>query len=270
MGNTIDVPASTGSPFGENTLYEMRKQFVQMTTRYDLIVNGDLALNKNAGANRFINMGQRWLDVHARHTKSLEHVFGKLEADEFLLTLDNIINVEKVSVVDENEGARVTFDNEDIYSPADFREEYPELLSTWTTGVPVALAIGIAGVSGPVLTTTAACFATNGYADYDEVVFGNSYQKTALLFYPKADVDYTVDVIARTYSRKLFYDYDYSFWSTAWPEMLCLAAAMCCEKFMKNSTGVRDFQAALEPYLNQLDNTLVEQEMFGKASRMEA
>lgn len=270
MGNTIDVTPLSGSPFGENSLFELRKQFVQMTGRYDLIVNGDLALNKNAGANRFLNMGQRWLDIHARHTKSLEHVYGLLEADEFLLTLDNIMNVEKVFVVDEDEGARFTFDNEDIYTPADFRLAYPELISTWTTGTPEALAIGIAGVSGPVLTTTAACFSTEGLADYDELVFGNSYQKTALLFYPKADADYTVDVIARTYSRKLFYDYDYSFWTTAWPEVLCLASAMCAEKFMKNTTGVRDYMAALEPYLNQLDNTLVEQEMFGKESRMEA
>jgi hypothetical protein len=193
-----------------------------------------------------------------------------LAEGEFQVVLDNIISVEKVSVVDEVEGARLEFDNESIYTATDFRKQYPDLISAWTSGAPEALAIGIAGIAGPIKTTTADEFDTLGILDYDEAVFGNSYQKTVLLFYPLADADYTVDVVARTYSRKLFYDYDYSFWSVAWPEALVIASALCLEMFMKNSTGMRDWAAALDPYLNQLDNTLVEQEMLGHESKMEA
>ena len=90
-------------------------------------------------------------------------------------------------------------------------------------------------------------------------MFGSSYGYNGILFRPVADTTYTISVLANWFSV-LENDSDKCFWSEVYPSVLIQATLLAIEVFYRNSTGVKDMVAAIEPMLRGIEMDLAREE----------
>ena len=95
--------------------------------------------------------------------------------------------------------------------------------------------------------------------DYYTTMFGQSYGYNGILFRPVADSTYTLSVLANWFSV-MEDDSDVCYWSEVYPNVLIQATLMAIEVYYRNSAGVKDMMAAIEPYLRGIEIDLAREE----------
>lgn len=75
------------------SLATVREQFIKTTGRYDLVANGDLSANVDAGANAFINRGMRWLDSKVERKNKYSRFIKKLAIGDNFIRVPRLISV---------------------------------------------------------------------------------------------------------------------------------------------------------------------------------
>jgi len=235
------------SDFVEGTLGYVRAQFVRASLRYDLVVDGDLVANVDNGANYFINEGQRWLDGKCYHVLPHSRYIGVLASGEYSLEVENLLYVDNLWI---KQGTSMQNIVDSYRTLKDFRA-VAGILSGWDSGIPAYWTWNTVGLSPEQLDEDADSLEAAGAIDYADVHFGNHFAKDGLLFYPKADGTYTVDVEGIFASPKLVEDTDYSYWTVRETDLLVLAALYVYEGRM-GSRARQDAQyaAAMERISN--------------------
>ncbi len=250
------------------TLDEIRLLFIPACQRYDLVENGDLSSNVDNGANAFINGGQRFLDLTITHSKSLKRVFKALASGEYQVKIESLISLETIWVVNAaNDRVDITGN---WFSPAQFRREFGDLISTWVSGTPQYWSLSPIGLSPEQITATSDTFDSAGIIDYEDIQFGDGaqYEKDGILIYPPADGTYTIDIWGKFYSQTLSADADDSYWSVNHPDLLVMAACYALERTLKSREGMRDWLEAMKPLANAIDAQMVERDINHLNMRM--
>lgn len=242
-------------------LYEIRKKFIELTGRYDLVTSGFPVVGfeswANNGADYFINSGQRMLDRMVIGSDQESHIFERVSSGEYYLLTNNAITIEKVFLSDSSgrtELGHVDYDK--------FKRDY-----------------GQAGVTPgrPYLYTVARIWSPQNddmgdladLIEYSTNVLNPSQQ--GVLFYPPTDKDYVIEILGNFVTPDLIdpiiggvfdpsSEVDKSYWSVNHPNLLIMCAAYQLEVSYRNTEGARDWLGAIQLEVDLIDKAKAQQE----------
>ena len=258
------IPQTSDFP---TTLRHCRDMLIEATGREDLIT----AAGADAGANKFINMGIRFLADRQPGRKGYNSRVRDLN-----------VGTTRFSVFDAQAINRVWMSDSDgmwellQLSYNDFRNEYPELMKDVDTTQTPPIESTAAGSGTP----NHWCIAASGpapvdnwddsttWADNDDITYdyyditpGDHYNTTIILFAPIPDQAYTIRVYGNFYPATLTQDGDQNYWTMMHPELVVQAAAYQMEVFFRNTAGQRDWLFAINQALIGLHRSETREEM---------
>ena len=221
------------------SLLEIRQKFIESSGRSDLVV--DTLSYADAGANWFIQAGQRYLDHMLETGNARARYFGKLEATRNTMKIPRARVIE--SVVRSYPLPRLEL----------YLSDRPDLFVSDIASAPVSYSrLVLRPVVGSNYSQTPGNAATISFED-------TSYQ--GILFNAPSDMDYGIEISGLFYSPALMLDTDKSFWSEEYPEILVAAAFLSMERFYRNFEGLKECRASVEDMVQQLDFDYVAQEI---------
>lgn len=260
------------------SLQMVREMFITATGREDLREPFASGIHASARADFFINAGQRYLDRVVDTVKSRTSWRVRLSAGAFCTLVPQCIALFECSIITEGSKRvklqQVTVDELlDIYSgtieAADSELAPPVKFTTTNSGIvnPDSLVNGHWAVydaaaapgQNPILGQP-----SQPYVDgLNGAILGDHYEFHGVVFMPPLAEASTVEVHGRFFSPWLEADGAKSYWTEVAPNVLVMAAARQLEVTMRNSEGVRDWDAALASELQALAFSDVEQLTYG-------
>ena len=222
-------------------LLEIRKQFVEQSGRYDLVV--DLINYVDDGADYYINAGVRELDVEIFQVVESRAVhYGVLEPSATFGPLPRCRTIEAVWIINADSSRRQL-----KYL------SFPELrnLGRLDEGTPVYYA--------PVNTRQVPDLSTLTSADQTYIeglvtTFVSDYRGVAIA--PPNESKMVIEVHGLFYSTKLVADDDENYWTSAYPDILVKAAMRELERSYRNRQGAEDLSGAIAEQLSKIDMDL--------------
>jgi hypothetical protein len=223
-------------------LSELRTQFIEMCGRDDL-VNSDGSDN---GADFYINEGQRFLDRRIDFGKSTGVVFKNLSINSWYIYLEDCRAVTDVWVQDTEE--RWLLEKKDLKW---LYEEYPDTIAETDSGDPAYWAIAnVRGLDLRAATTLGTFFSFVMSQRSSEGV-------TGIVIMPPTDTALVVEVWGKFYSPRLLQDADSTWWSREQEFLLLNSALYHLEIAYRNTEGARDWLAAMDLALIDVDKDSV-------------
>lgn len=264
MSPVTGTPIPSGASSG--TLAEARKRFILQSKRYDLIDSGDLSTNVDNGANYYINRGQWLLDLmSSRFNEDRRHQVS-VAADTWFLEVPYLISVSELFVINSEGRTRITKGKMPL---GDFRQVHYKPVAEWDSGTPKYWSANTIQLSPSLLSATSGTFSTDGVLEYDDVQFTEDYTKSGLMWYPKTDVQLTIELYGRFLSPELANSDDVSYWTRMWPDLLSNAACLVLEAELRSRENVTFLMELISQQLNQLDDMKIENELTGLTFIME-
>lgn len=225
-------------------LTTMRESFRTETGRLDLA---------DTGVDRFLNAGQRLLDARVNHDSGEARNFQMVKRGGFGVTFSSTCRVIHKVFVADLEGGRNLLKKGD---QDELRSQFVQLFSQLGKGRPTFYIPATLRVS-PDQATTGDLQAFTGYMD---VLLGSSAKFNGVIFYPPADKQYMVEVWGSFYSPDLGDSCTSTWWLENHANLLLMAAQRALEVSYRNSEGVKDWDAAMQPYLAAIEADQAEQE----------
>jgi hypothetical protein len=237
------------------TLLEMRTKLVQLSGRYDLVINTDDY--EDNGANFHINAGLRWLDRKMDHKPMVTRNFSVVAASALSATFEWCRSILQVWVIDPVEGTRTRLEKKDLTW---LREEFPGPHSELEAGAPIYYVPFYTKMYplNPGSTT---------WAKYSD--FNSELDETALdtdvydgvLFMPPALNEMTLEIIGHFYTKQMTLDTDSNYWSVRHPEILLMSALRSIEVFNRNTEGRKDWELAIAESLMDEDKDAADEDV---------
>jgi hypothetical protein len=227
-------------------LIDIRKQFIEFSGRYDLVL--DTTDFDNNGADTFITAGQRWLD------RTYE-VLGSVERFDTLLDIGNwYALITDARVIESVWVSLVTGERYPLcyLSMSDFRASFSK--------DPIEITNGRISYYTPVFFYKV----PDSYDVLIDAIGNNEYVVSTpmgyngLLCMPPTDQQINLEVHGKFYQPKLVNNNDANLWSEAYPTALVLAACRQVEISYRNQTGVKDYEAGIEGELRGAEFDLVD------------
>jgi len=241
---------------------QVKKDLVHITGRYDLVadVGGADYSDPTYGltAKYLLNAGQRLLDKLTDTPKTQAWYFCVPSAGDVRVDIQYCRAIHSVWVYDndDNERARVN-----RCSLPWLLEQYPGDPDDNDQGAPEYYAINVLGLSPEQASETSADFDTAGIEDYHEVYFESHWAHTGIVWRPASDGNYTLRILGHFRSPTLSADTDLSWWTVYEPEALVAAAQYVLEGAYRNTQGMKDFAAYMEPFIKGVDDDLATEDM---------
>ena len=212
------------------TLLEVRKMFVRLSGRYDLVK--DTESYEDNGADFMLNAGIRMLDSMFTHSKSYGVIRVPLKPDKAVYETNNVLSVEGVQVSSDSGRVSLTHVTEqDIEERGDIGSGSPKYYCMHT------------GMRNPAL------------GNLKDEFTGESFK-----ILPKPSSALTAYVYGRL-TIPLENDGDINFWSVSYPETLITAGMFFIERFHRNSQGMADHMQAIRQDLHELDANAIESQL---------
>lgn len=233
------------------TLLAVRTDFIRdYTGRYDLVVN-DSAF-ADAGADKYIRAGQRWLDRTFDIAKVESAYRVTLAINTWYAVIPNCRTVHSVWISNsDRERWKLTY--RDFLQ---FRSEMPKDPTLVDNGTPLIYTVGnLRSVPEVANTITLEQFATTVYS-----TSGTHYANLGVFWLPLTSAAITLEVQGSFYQPTLSSDADVNFWTESEPDVLCMAAARAVEITLRNHQGVLDWTLAIQQQLLGLEFDLADQE----------
>lgn len=233
-------------------LIEIRQQVVKLSGRFDLATTTVLLNDTDNGADFFINSGLRMLDKMFNMTKSRSSVFNEVAAAAWYLTFQNCSYIEEVWCNDTEGRWQLR-----KYPYQTIKENYSELVSASDGGKPLFYS--------PIWLRSSDItdYASLGtFFNYVTATDDGTYN--AIVFAPKTDVAYNLEVIGKFMSVEFSDNDDENYWSVVLPDMLIMAALYKIEVFNRNSEGARDWMSSIKLEGVALEHELVMEESNGQ------
>ena len=238
-------------------LRELRTQFVKRNGRYDLVV--DATSWADNGANFYINSGQRYIDRMDTVKKSQGRNFMPVAAGDYYVTFPFCRAVQEVWAM--------SIDSQKQLQKVDY-EKLRGCYTNRSRAIGQPLYYFPAGVRLVPESDRMTISELNSMIDWTSVIIDPSYNYNAVMLYPAANRDYTIEVVGLFYSPELVNDNDNSFWSSVHPEILLMAANRQLEIDYRNTQGVKDWENAIQSEIVGLGKDLVE-EHVAEVNQME-
>jgi hypothetical protein len=229
-------------------LFELRKNFVETSGRYDLIK--DTTTYEDDGANYYISIAQKYLDRRSIVENNTTQIIRHIKQGDFYVLFKNNISLLDVRFFD--------IDNTNIELERVGLKRYYSLFGNQEN------------LEGDVfyytllnLTTSPDQKNTNfldldGFNSLFDVTLNINYDQTGLAFLPIAAQEYTLKIAGKFLSTELINDSDVSFWSVNYPEILIRAALLQLEINNRNTEGAKDWVRAIDDNLNDIEKDIVD------------
>lgn len=246
-------------------LMAMRKLLVQISGAADLVL--DVKTYADNGANHVLNTAQNLLDSWVPHTKSNRRHIIPIASGDFSFELRELRHIDAIFVVDSADG-RTNMTPHGL-TLREFLRDNPKLISEWNTGVPHQWAVNNIGLSPDLQTRTLANFTADSLDGAEGIKFGSNFSLYGIIFAPKANEAYTIDILGEFGSKVLIDDNHTSFWTEEEPELLALTGAYVVDGRMRNRSAQADWLARIEIDLDRLttDKILLEMSVQGTTLR---
>jgi hypothetical protein len=262
------------------SLLDIRKEFVKVSGRYDLVVdafNDDWTDN---GANFYINAGQLYLDQRIEVKQSEAVFYKKLQADivgcsipdcraireVWIQNLESVVSVDWTDpqFVDTSGKSRLPLKK---VSKEWMRDKYRGMFNNITSGPPKYYCLTTLRVYPDNFTINQ----LESYAGFMDALAFNSMQNpiyNAILMLPPLDHEYVAEVVGLFYSPQFTEDTQETIWSYRYPTVLVWAALRELEITYRNTEGAKDWETAISARLLDIDKDTVEEVIAG-VSQME-
>lgn len=263
------------------SLLEIRKEFIRVSGRYDLVVNAYADNWTDNGANFYINAGQMYLDQRIEVKQSEGVFYKKLQTGIVGCSIPDCRAIREVWTQNLTSQVSVDWtnpDNEAVsgharlplkkVTKAWIRDKYKSMFRDIQAGPPQYYYL-------PTLRVYPDSFTINqleSYAGWMDALFMNSMQNpvyNAIVFLPPLDHEYVLEVVGLFYSPKFVNDGDETIWSYRYPTVLVWAALRELEVTYRNTEGAKDWEAAINSRLMDIDKDTVE-EMIAGVNYMES
>lgn len=229
-------------------LIDIRTRLKKATGRYEL---------DDSELNDYINAGQRQLDLRQPTFKSRARYQRDIQIGESDVNFEGCIAIEEVWITNadgDTQLRKLTYE--------EIKQEYPKVVTSITTGTPHDWAPYPEGLSAQQQSLTSGDFTSTFTFNSEDIEFGILHLFTrSIVFRPPTDKLYTITIIGQFYSKTLLLDGDASYWTQMHPYLLVASAAWEMEAMYRNTAGQQDWENAMAPQLNRIDQMLVREEI---------
>lgn len=235
-------------------LLQLRKKFVQLSGRYDLI--SGVSGYTDSGANFFIQAGQRFLE-RMRHMKDAKAKYFKdVSAGAYYAAVQNMRVLHDVWASEYNGSGRTQLE----YITAEtMRAMYTKSASSIDQGTPLYYSEVNLRTSPTTSATSAIVLDKIGGVEVRaSSALGLQYSYRGVMWYPPTDASFTIEINGIFRNPKLSADTDVNYWSEEVPETLLKASLYEMEVFYRNTEGANDWYRALTFDVDELDKDEVE------------
>lgn len=240
------------------TLYEIREKFIQLSGRYDLVV--DAVDYEDQGADYFIKNGQRWLDSTYHLGRSDGSHFFSLAVGDWYAIIPYCRVIRYVYAGNT--------DNErfELYrrTVPQLRELFSESLASEDSGTPIYYA----QATFRAVPETADTIVVDSLSTTAVTVSSDLFTNNGILIAPKTDAALRIEVNGIFGQPYLVLDDDENYWSSEQDYALVMAAMRALEISYRNTAGVNDWEGAIAKELMGAEFDLADVEASGKM-RME-
>jgi len=251
-------------------LKEVRSLFREGSGRYDLVSSADA----NLGADKYINMGLRYLDGRQKHQQTKAAHVRQIQPNQYWLDFDWGISVLEVWLTKTN-GDRIRLEKRSepwirgqykMYSSFDADLTAPGNIegNSTDTGVPSYWAPRTMRLSpeDSVKYGNSDGDTQSNFGDFDGLRFGDVSLASGILLAPLAKDSYAIRIVGEFRHAPLVNDEDENFWTEQHPEILALASLYKLEALAhRNSQGQTDYLNAINEQLLGIEFDTVRQEI---------
>lgn len=225
-------------------LLEIRKKFIELSGRYDLVA--DTTTFADNGADFFINAGQMFLDRMLDTDGAVGRAIKVLKTGKFVLDLFYCRAVLEV-VISETDGS----------SPVKATKNIDLLTKDYTTLTPTRPCqyYPVTKRVSPEVYPANVTSILRGASAVEEC------ELRGVLFDVPADKDYSIDVYGLFYSNPLLEDQATSYWSLRHADILLTASLYKLETFYRNKQGAADWYQSLLLDVQGIDMDAVAEEI---------
>lgn len=240
-------------------LLAIRTEFVQVSGRYDLVVNSTAWAD--AGANKYIQRGQRMLDRKVAGGFARGKYLKDLTVGDYKVSLIRCRSIEEVWVADGTSRTRLKEvkpeDLRGINGP--FRDEwFTEPFTSMTGGRPLyyyPATLRRVPENGSVLSDSATL------TSYLDTVAAYDGSFTGLIMLPPADIAYVIEVVGLFYTPTLSLDADENFWTVNYPNLLVTAALRQLDVMYNGAKNVKALDEVINEELIEIEMDTIAQEI---------
>lgn len=241
-------------------LLELRTKLINLSGRFDLVIDAPNNDYSDNGADVFINEGQKFLDRLATNKKSFGSHFRFLEIGQFAISFSQCRAIKEVWIGSTTERWQI------------YKKDLSDLISEYLTDLPSSRSTGSIEYYSPGITRIVPQDIQNAsfesYIGWVDVPIGPAYEYNTVIFNVPTDEKVMVEIKGLFYSNELIEDTDQSHWSVNNPLLLIMSAQRQMEIFNRNTQGVNDWTNAIQTEITQLNLDLVE-EVIAEVNQME-
>lgn len=231
-------------------LLEIRKQFVKISGRYDLV---DDAVNwSDNGADFYITAGQKFLDRLITVPENTATIFLPLASGEYSLTFQyGCRSVQEIYVNRTDERLRL-----EKISLTDLKDTYYKTLANTDSGAPLYYALANLRALETSDKDDLGTFVNNVHTESDEL-----YDYRGLIIVPPVDEDYTVEIKGLFLQNELSDNSDENWWTTSAPDLLLKGALYQLESFSRGTENAKNWLSAIQTDVMNLEKDAIEEEI---------
>jgi len=231
-------------------LLNIRKQFVKLTGRYDLVVDTtDWADN---GADFFIQSGQNMIEkLVGDLPESSGRIWRTIHASEYSISFEKRCRMVSQIWTSNSEGRteliKISWDElKDIYSAP---------LNEITSGRPAYYC--------PAKLREIDATDKNASGVFVNFSMASSYAFRGIVVSPPADSDYDIEILGKFLQEALTSDDQENFWTLIYPEVLIQAAIYRNELSYRGRDAVNKLLESILFDLREIDKDIVEETVYG-------
>lgn len=241
-------------------LLQIRTKLMELSGRFELVVDAPNNDYTDNGADFFIYEGQKFLDRLDETQKSWASCFRFIEIGKFSTSVPYCRAIKEVWAM--SSSARWQLEKKDLQ----------DLIAGYLTGLPSSRDQGTPLYYSPGITrhipedVTMDSF--ESFIGWIDVPIGNAHEYNTIILNVPAEERLALDIKGLFYTNELTADADENYWSVNHPSLLLMAAQRTMEVFNRNTQGVNDWSNAIATEIKQLGMDLVE-ELITEVSQME-
>ena len=240
---------------------DVRKKFAELSGRWDLLT----ATYEDAGADIFLNAGQKYLDRFLDVGKVIGRYPVIVAAGTYIVKTVGLRAIKGVWAAN--------IDGKTQLTPAtlqELRTEYGESLSVVSRGAPLYYAPAILRPYPDTLASTTGMYGVEDLLLYSATSPAQHFNYNGVVIMPPPDGTYTVEILGLFYSPTLsatlsgaVWTQTMSYWTEVHPEVLIEAAIYKLLSLYHDRGGADNYKAAVLEDITGIISDLVEEELAG-------
>lgn len=241
-------------------LLDIRKQFVKISGRYDLLSN--VSTFADNGANLYITEGQKSLERRLNYNPAVGKLFMDISAGTYKVQFQNCRAVQEVWALSDEARSELTMLDE--YALRGIHQKY--VANMYTTPL-ASMDRGRPLYYYPTNLRRSPDAATADDSDsavlssYLDTITPTDPSYTGIIIFPPPDTGYALEIKGLFYNPVLSVDADTNYWTVNHPNLLVMSALRQLEIMYRGSKAASAWDALIESELLNIEKDFIEQEI---------